>query len=339
MMLKNLPKKISSQKFTLLVLFLSFIAGWLLRGILRKDVPWDKGLVGSGELLLIKQSQSASCGPAALAMVANAWEIETSERELIFLAQTTNAGTTLSNLVQAGNFIGLDIYGLKLSASDLVKANKPLIAYINSRHGVVVEDATEKEISIIDPAYGGRKRLSITEFSKMWKGASLVVVGKHTGRSPFITDWLITGPYEKEQPLASLVGNHKLKWRKTNGVFSKSRYLVDLVELLGQHEEVFAYAKTSVYSPCKQRVQFKIGSDDGITVWLNGKQLLNADAERPCKLEQEIIKATLRRGANCILLKITQRKREWGFIFRITDEKGKSLQNLFIGSAFPGQSE
>jgi len=334
----------------LLVVLLSFIAGWLLRGVLRKDVPWDRGLVGGRELPLIRQSQPASCGPAALAMVANAWGISTSERELIFLAQTNSVGTTLSNLVQAGNFIGLDIYGLKLSASDLVKANKPLIAYINSRHGVVIEHATSKEVSIIDPAYGGRKRLPITEFSRMWKGASLVVVGKKTGKSPFITDWLITGPYEKEQPLAALLGNQKLKCslrspttssygRKTNGVFRTSRYLIDLVELLGQHEEVVAYAKTFVYSPRKQHVQFKIGSDDGIAVWLNGEQLLNVDAERRYALEQERVKATLQRGANRILLKITQRKGQWGFIFRITDEKGESLQNLLVDSAFPSQSE
>jgi hypothetical protein len=111
------------------------------------------------------------------------------------------------------------------------------------------------------------------------------------------------------------------------------------VELLGQHEEVVAYAKTFVYSPHIKRVQFKIGSDDGIAVWLNEKQLLNVDVERPCELEQEIVKATLQRGVNCILLKITQRKGEWGFIFRITDEKGKSLQNLLVDSAFPSQGE
>ncbi|MBA7494659.1 hypothetical protein ES702_05236 [subsurface metagenome] len=197
MMLKNL-KEMSFQRFTLLLLLSSFIAGWLLRGALRRDVPWDKGVVGGGELPLIRQSQNASCGPAALAMVANAWGIETSERELIFLAQTTSAGTTLSNLVQAGKFIGLDTHALMLSTNDLVKANKPLIAYINSKHGIVVEDATEKEVSIIDPAYGRRKRLPITEFSQMWKGISLVVVGKHAGKS-FITDWLIAGPYKKEQ--------------------------------------------------------------------------------------------------------------------------------------------
>jgi hypothetical protein len=86
-------------------------------------------------------------------------------------------------------------------------------------------------------------------------------------------------------------------------------------------------------------VQFKIGSDDGIAVWLNREQLLNVDAERRYALEQERVKATLQRGVNCILLKITQRKGEWGFIFRITDEKGKSLQNMKIDSAFPSQSE
>ena len=118
-------KNMSFQTFTLMLILLSLTIGGLFRELLHKDVPWDKGIVGDCELRTIKQSQGNSCGPAVLAMVANAWGIKTSERELMVLAQTTRAGTTLSNLAQAGNLIGLDICGLKLSVDNLAKANKP----------------------------------------------------------------------------------------------------------------------------------------------------------------------------------------------------------------------
>ena len=329
-------KNMSFQRFTLLLMLLSFTIGGVLRGLLHRDVPWDKGIVGDCELRTIKQSQGNSCGPAALAMVASAWGVETSERELMFLAQTTSAGTTLSNLAQAGNFIGLDIYGLKLNVGHLAKANKPLIAYINNRHAVVVESVRKAELSIINPAHGKRKTLPVAEFSKMWQGACLVVVGKHESK-PFITDWLITGRYEKEQSLFDLTEDHKLDWKSVNEfAFSQSSRLINLIELLGQGEKVIAYAKTYMYSPRKQSVQFRIGSDDGVQLWLNGQSLLEKlQVARSCMLDQDIVPAVLHRGWNQLLLQIVQIRGDWQFAFRITDEQGAPLPDLKFQSENP----
>lgn len=71
-----------------------------------------------------------------------------------FVLFGTRRGTSMSNLARAGNLIGLELVGMRLSHNDLMKANKPLIAHLPRGHYVVIEQATRKQVTIIDPASG-----------------------------------------------------------------------------------------------------------------------------------------------------------------------------------------
>ena len=68
-------------------------------------------------------------------------------------------------------------------------------------------------------------------------------------------------------------------------------------------------------------VKVKMGSDDGIVLWLNGKKLHANNTVRPATIDSDVVDARLEAGVNKILLKITQGGGEWEFLFRVTDRK------------------
>lgn len=70
---------------------------------------------------------------------------------------------------------------------------------------------------------------------------------------------------------------------------------------------------------CIQPMQLPIslGSDDSLTVWLNGQKLLAENVGRACAPDQNRAILKLKAGKNNLLLKIGQGGGEWAFYFRI----------------------
>ena len=80
------------------------------------------------------------------------------------------------------------------------------------------------------------------------------------------------------------------------------------------------------------RLPVWLGSDDGITVWLNGKLLLARDVHRPCAPDQEQLELDLEAGENRLLVKITNGVLQSGFYFAL-GERGDAW-NGDAGSSF-----
>jgi hypothetical protein len=69
-----------------------------------------------------------------------------------------------------------------------------------------------------------------------------------------------------------------------------------------------------------------LGSDDTLTVWLNGQKLLADNSYRACAADQNRAVLKLKAGKNDLLMKICQGGAEWAFYFRID---GAIPQSLF----------
>jgi len=151
------------------------LIGIVLGSQLRTKPRWT-GLMGGADVPLRRQIASYTCGPAALAMVCQAWGIEISQEELADLAGTTKRGTSMFCLWQAAHAVGLEMKGMKLSLKDLARANKPLIAHVRGNHYIVVFSAKDSKVSIADPAISGKIEMDIESFASIWKGYVLVVV-------------------------------------------------------------------------------------------------------------------------------------------------------------------
>ena len=114
---------------------------------------------------------------------------------------------------------------------------------------------------------------------------------------------------------------------------------VGLGELFGPHSYTAgctAYATCEVTSPREQEVQMRIGSDDDMAVWLNGKQAVWRVYAGGLRRDAEVHPAMLPEGRSRILVKVYNRAGMWGFFVRFTDRDGKPLDGLTFDPADQG---
>ena len=76
------------------------------------------------------------------------------------------------------------------------------------------------------------------------------------------------------------------------------------------------YLYRTLTSPNERKVVFYFGSDDGIRVWLNGREIHSLRVGRPVRPDNDRVEVTLREGANTLLMKINNGYGASGFYFR-----------------------
>ncbi|MDQ1316721.1 MAG: hypothetical protein QG588_369, partial [Candidatus Poribacteria bacterium] len=93
-----------------------------------------------------------------------------------------------------------------------------------------------------------------------------------------------------------------------------------------------AYLLTYVYCPKDLTALIKLGSADGIKVWINGKLEFSNDIVRHPGFDQDSFNAHLSEGKNIIMLKVSSNNKDtwgdWGFYFRVTDSENKGISGL-----------
>lgn len=116
----------------------------------------------------------------------------------------------------------------------------------------------------------------------------------------------------------------KVQWQSV----TSARYAVDLDKLWKLNDQASAYARTRVFSPKAQKAMIGLGSDDGVRMWVNGKQLWSHYLLRGVALDEDMVAVELQEGWNTILLKITDWKNAWGFALRVCDADGLPLEGI-----------
>jgi len=164
-----------------------------------------------------------------------------------------------------------------------------------------------------------------------------------TKKKELIKDWWFIGPFEnaenkgfnfvyQPEKTINITGNYfgkdekKIKWKRYYN-HSASGY-VDLKAIMPITDNAAAYALTYIYSPIEQKIQFLLGSDDSIKLWVNDEILVSLSISRRAVLDENIAYSTLKKGWNKILLKICQNWGGWGFYFRATDLSQSPIHNI-----------
>lgn len=122
----------------------------------------------------------------------------------------------------------------------------------------------------------------------------------------------------------------RLEWQKVTGkTIGKNRGIVDFLELYGKKSNgKLAYAWTYVKSDKNRDVKLLVGSDDGIKIWINGKQVFSHLIKRGLTPAEETVDAKLKKGWNSILLKVENDVGGWAFSFDIKDKDGNPIDAL-----------
>lgn len=99
----------------------------------------------------------------------------------------------------------------------------------------------------------------------------------------------------------------------------------DLMGVFGMPDKVVAYAYAEIESPEERDVVLRMGSDDGIKVWVNGEVVHNHDIDRGTQIDQDAAPAHLVAGRNKVLVLISQGGGGWNFCLRLTTPEGVAI--------------
>lgn len=145
----------------------------------------------------------------------------------------------------------------------------------------------------------------------------------------FMTDWWLIGPFDNtdRKGLSAVYGPEEgfdskkiytgingtqIKWESFNN--NTSGY-IDLVKLFGPRKNLVGYGFKKMLVTKAQTMQFGVGSNDGVKVWINNKLVLDRPVSRKAVPNDDIINVPMKKGENTILVKVDQLGNKWGFYF------------------------
>lgn len=173
--------------------------------------------------------------------------------------------------------------------------------------------------------------------------------GEKSGIDPdgFIQRWLVLAPIplaadqsgedalDKEQvkdeaklkPKAGAkvkVGGKELAWKE----HTCKEHAIDFNALLGKETiDSVGYAVSYVVAPGEMKgVKMKLGSDDQVKVYLNGKEVHKNATARPLEKDEDSAEVTLKKGVNVLVVKVINEKVEWGLCVRFLGKDDKPLK-------------
>ncbi len=145
-----------------------------------------------------------------------------------------------------------------------------------------------------------------------------------------ISSWRIIGPFPRngkthppqmEQKFdSSYKGAEKeVKWQ-TVQADAKQHGRVNLVARLQPSQQVVAYAYAEIESSSARDAVLLCGSDDTITVWINGKKVHDRQGDRGWNYNQDKVKVHLNEGKNRLLIQCGNSGGPWEFSVAISGE-------------------
>ncbi|HBY9717267.1 TPA: peptidase domain-containing ABC transporter [Klebsiella aerogenes] len=127
---------------------------------------------GRKHLPIIRQTESAECGLACLAMVASWHGLKTDLAALRERFTISSQGMTLQRLIEYAAIIRLSPRAVRLEPEDLKSLNLPCILHWNMNHFVVLHQVRGSKLVIHDPDRG-KVNLPIREVGKHFTGIAL----------------------------------------------------------------------------------------------------------------------------------------------------------------------
>lgn len=178
------------------------------------------------------------------------------------------------------------------------------------------------------------------------KATSVDMTAFNMDADGFILAWLLCGPFGKSQPALPVDTSGfapepgLLTSGRIWGAHRSAGPVLDFTrpEVFGELHDVAVYAATWVRAESDTTAQLWLGSDDGVTAWLNGQQVHRNPAVRPVAADSDRIPGlSLKAGWNLLVLRIDQGGGEWGMCARLVDDTGRALEHVGISHEGPAR--
>ena len=154
--------------------------------------------------------------------------------------------------------------------------------------------------------------------------------------SPFVQRYMVLGPLPKtdanttvpsvspENPLNlnetyKGINGETIRWREAE---TRTNGMLDFRANIGMNTGVVGYAVTYVYAPKDMDVVLLLGSDETVTVWLNGTEIHKKRVYRRITPDADTIFCQLKVGWNEVLCSVEQNGWTWALYLRFTDADG-----------------
>ncbi|MGV1767991.1 peptidase domain-containing ABC transporter [Rhizobium rhizogenes] len=123
-------------------------------------------------LPVIRQAESAECGLACLAMIANFWGFKVDLLTLRTRFNVSTRGWNLQTLIKNAEHLDLTSRALRIELQALRGLKLPAILHWEFKHFVVLSKVARNYVIIHDPRFGKRK-VGMAEFSRCFTGAAV----------------------------------------------------------------------------------------------------------------------------------------------------------------------
>ncbi len=154
--------------------------------------------------------------------------------------------------------------------------------------------------------------------------------------SPFVQRYMVLGPFPKTDAnkiVSSIspdnpqnlnetyigLDGKTIQWRE---VEARRSGLLDLRSNIGMNINVIGYAVTYVYAPKAMDTVMLLGSDETVTVWLNGTEIHRKRVYRRITPDADTIPCQLKVGWNEVVCSVEQNSWTWALYLRFTDADG-----------------
>ncbi len=189
--------------------------------------------------------------------------------------------------------------------------------------GQVVGDSRVEITAAIDGVQAARAEAALVRAPKWVVAGPFPATSKESAfAAPYPPEW-VSSPDARFTAL-----DQSVRWEAFDTEVLARDNAIDFNQLFGEQHNAAAYVMTMLESNTDQPAEVRVGSDDTLTLWVNGELQHAGIYDRPALPDQNIIPIQLKRGSNHILAKVAQGQGGWGFVARFTGPDGGVLTGV-----------
>lgn len=113
----------------------------------------------------------------------------------------------------------------------------------------------------------------------------------------------------------TIIQNKSYEWR----FVQTDNRSINLRDVYGDLSNVIIYAYTELPVEEDKKMYMSVGSDDSMSIWVNGEPVYTYLDDRPLDNEDDFFTVNLKKGVNQALVKVMNVHLDWGFSVRIYD--------------------